>query len=209
MPVASRSDSFDKIRHTLIWQASRTSPSPAQARVRPNMGGHDSDVFRIDGDTGSIRGTLGLLYDYPHGRPDTLEVMSDVVPTNGWIPYPVIQCWIPDACSGAKGVTLAGITTGEPARSTIRDSVRTLRLVEAFYESIANKAEVLLPRRQARSMLDSQKPHSKQTRPKDVAELAEVSLAPASRVLKNDHMLRIRISDTRRQLVVGAARPFE
>ena len=73
-----------------------------------------------------------------------------------------------------RGSLLAGITTGEPARSTIRDSVRTLRLVEAFYESIANKAEVLLPRRQARSMLDSQKPHSKQTRPKDVAELAEV-----------------------------------
>lgn len=109
-----------------------------------NMGDDDSAVFRIDGTKGSIRGTLGLLYDYPHGRPDTLEVNSHVVPTDGWIPYPVTQRWIPDAFSGTMGSLLAEIATGEPARSTIRDNVKTIRLVEALYDSIERKSEVLL-----------------------------------------------------------------
>ena len=30
--------------------------------------------------SGTIRGTLGLMYDYPHGRPDTLEIWSSVRP---------------------------------------------------------------------------------------------------------------------------------
>lgn len=109
-----------------------------------NKGGDNSAVFRIDGDRGSIRGTLGLLYDYPHGRPDTLEVMSEVVPTDGWTPYPVTQRWIPDAFSGTMGSLLAEIATGEPARTTLRDNVKTVELVEALYESITNRAEVRL-----------------------------------------------------------------
>ena len=41
-----------------------------------NRGGDNYAEFRIDGDSGSIRGTLGLLYDYPTGRVDTLEINS-------------------------------------------------------------------------------------------------------------------------------------
>ena len=32
--------------------------------------------FRIEGTAGVIKGTFGLLYDYPRGRPDTLEITS-------------------------------------------------------------------------------------------------------------------------------------
>ena len=34
-----------------------------------NLGGDYRAEFRLDGSAGSIRGTLGLLYNYPHGRP--------------------------------------------------------------------------------------------------------------------------------------------
>lgn len=100
--------------------------------------------FRIDGDQGAIRGTLGLLYDYPHGRPDTLEVFSSVVPTDGWVPYPVTTRWIPDAFIGTMGSVLAAVADGGAPRSSAADNVHTLRLVEALYHSIDTGESVRL-----------------------------------------------------------------
>ncbi|HTX01041.1 MAG TPA: Gfo/Idh/MocA family oxidoreductase, partial [Acidimicrobiales bacterium] len=65
-----------------------------------NRWGDPSAVFRLEGSLGALRGSLGLLYDYPRGRPDTLALRSDVVPTDGWLPYPVTSRWIPDAFLG-------------------------------------------------------------------------------------------------------------
>lgn len=96
----------------------------------------DSATFRIDGSKGAIRGTLGLLYDYPRGRPDTLEVSSSVVPTDGWVPYPVTTRWIPDAFLGTMASVLATAAGGPPPRSSVRDNIGTLRVVEAIYRSI-------------------------------------------------------------------------
>ncbi len=100
-----------------------------------NRWGDPSATFRIEGTRGAIRGTLGLLYDYPHGRPDTLEVRSEVLPTDGWVPYPVTTRWIPDAFAGPMASLLAAVATGSQPRSSARDNVGTLRLVEALYES--------------------------------------------------------------------------
>jgi len=101
-----------------------------------NRGGDNRAEFRIDGDKGSIRGTLGLLYDYPTGRVDTLEVNSQVVPTDGWTPYPVTTRWFPDAFRGTIGSVMRAIATGAPLRSSVADTVGTLRLVEALYQSM-------------------------------------------------------------------------
>jgi predicted dehydrogenase len=92
--------------------------------------------FRIDGTEGAIRGTLGLLYDYPHGRPDTLEVFSSSVPTDGWLPYPVTQRWIPDAFGGPMAGLMSWIATGTPSMSAARDNIGTLALVHALYRSM-------------------------------------------------------------------------
>lgn len=92
--------------------------------------------FRIDGTDGAIRGTMGLLYDYPHGRPDTLEVFSRSVPTDGWLPYPVTQRWIPDAFAGPMAGLLSWIATGQPSISAAHDNLGTLALVHALYRSI-------------------------------------------------------------------------
>lgn len=111
-----------------------------------NDRGDNSATFRIDGTAGAVRGTLGLLYDYPSGRPDTLEINSSVLPTDGWLPYPVTSRWIPDAFLGPMASLLAAAAGGPPPRSSGRDNVGTLRVVEALYASIASgQAQGLSP----------------------------------------------------------------
>ncbi|MBO0805295.1 MAG: Gfo/Idh/MocA family oxidoreductase [Nocardiopsaceae bacterium] len=121
------------------WTVSTyTYASGARALVHSrhaNRWGDQSATFRVEGTRGAIRGTLGMLYDYPHGRPDTLAVRSEVIGTDGWVPYPVTTRWIPDAFAGPVASLLAAVATGGEPRSPARDNVGTLRLVEALYES--------------------------------------------------------------------------
>lgn len=101
-----------------------------------NLGGDFRAEFRLDGSEGSVRGTLGLLYDYPRGRPDTLEVFSRILPTDGWLPYPVTRRWMPDAFVGPMAGLLRWIATGERAATAAEDNLGTLALVEALYGSM-------------------------------------------------------------------------
>ena len=105
-----------------------------------NDRGDNFAEFRIDGSRGAIRGTLGLLYDYPHGRPDTLEVNSAVLPTDGWVSYPVGSRWVPDAFLGPMASLLAAVSTGTAPRSSARDNVGTLRVIERIYASMETAA---------------------------------------------------------------------
>jgi predicted dehydrogenase len=91
--------------------------------------------FRIDGTAGSIKGDLGLLADYPRGRPDTVELWSSVMPTDGWLPYPVTRRWVPDAFLGPVASLLRAIKDGGETESGARDNLDTLRLVDALYRS--------------------------------------------------------------------------
>lgn len=109
-----------------------------------NRGGDNYAEFRIDGDQGSIRGTLGLLYDYPNGRVDTVEINSKVLPTDGWTPYPVTTRWFPDAFIGTMGSVMSAIATGSPLRSSVRDNVNTLKLVDALYRSMDSRTAINL-----------------------------------------------------------------
>ncbi len=101
-----------------------------------NIGGDFRAEFRLDGSEGSVRGTIGLLLDYPRGRPDTLEVFSRSLPTDGWMSYPVTQRWLPDAFAGPMSGLLRWIATGEVAPTAARDNLATLALVEALYRSM-------------------------------------------------------------------------
>jgi len=101
-----------------------------------NRGGDNYAEYRIDGDKGSIRGTLGLLYDYPNGRVDTLEVNSQALPTDGWMPYPVTTRWFPDAFIGTMGSVMKAISQNEPLRSSVAENIGTLKMVEALYASM-------------------------------------------------------------------------
>lgn len=117
-----------------------TFPGGARALVNVNHENVTDDAhaaFRLDGSLGSVRGTIGLLLDYPHGRPDTLEVRSQVAPTDGWLSYPVTTRWIPDAFAGPMGALLRQVAGKGEAPTSGRDAVRTLALVEAGYDSIS------------------------------------------------------------------------
>jgi predicted dehydrogenase len=107
-----------------------------------NIAGDNEARFRIDGSEGSIRGTIGLLYDYPRGRVDTLELFSRVLPTDGWLPYPVTRRWIPDAFLGPVGSLLRAIAEGGEAETSARDNLQTLRVAEALYRSGETRAVV-------------------------------------------------------------------
>jgi predicted dehydrogenase len=109
-----------------------------------NRGGDNYAEFRIDGESGGIRGTIGLLYDYPDGRPDTLEVSSVTLPTDGWVSYPVTQRWFPHAFIGTMGSLLDAIATGSTPRSSVRDNVKTIGLVAALYKSMEENQVVKL-----------------------------------------------------------------
>jgi len=114
--------------------------SGARAQVNVNHENFSGDLearLRLDGSEGSVRATIGLLYNYPHGRPDTVEISSRIIPTDGWLAYPVTTRWIPDAFAGPMRALLSEIAEGTPAPTTASDALQTLRLVEACYRSAA------------------------------------------------------------------------
>ncbi len=114
------------------------------AATHANDHGDARAEFRIEGTEGVVKGTFGLLYDYPTGRPDTLEITSRVLGTDGWLPYPVTTRWIPDAFLGPMASVLAAAAGGPAPRSSGRDNLGTLRLVEALYTS-AETGESVVP----------------------------------------------------------------
>jgi predicted dehydrogenase len=106
--------------------------------------GDPSATFRIEGTDGAIRGTLGLLYDYPRGRPDTLEVNSRKLPTDGWLSYPVTQRWLPDGVVGPMKSLMEAIASGTSPDPSGRDNLDTLRVLEGLYESMKTGQSVEL-----------------------------------------------------------------
>jgi predicted dehydrogenase len=100
-----------------------------------NRCGDPRAEFRIDGTDGSIRGTIGLMYDYPRGRADTLELNSRVIPTDGWLSYPVMSRWIPNAFIGPMASLLEALATRGTPATDANDNLKTLRILRALYRS--------------------------------------------------------------------------
>ena len=80
----------------------------AQALVTVNhfdLHAEPSAAFRFLGTRGALEGTIGLLYDYPHGRPDTLELWRDAHLVRR---YDFDTMWIPDAFLGPMADLMDG-----------------------------------------------------------------------------------------------------
>jgi predicted dehydrogenase len=99
--------------------------------------------FRFLGTEGIISGTLGLLYDYPTGRVDTLAYASQRDP-NVWHEAELTTWWIPDAFIGSMASLMEAIQTGGEPITSGADNLGTLRTVFAAYRSAAEGRTVSL-----------------------------------------------------------------
>ncbi|MGH2560864.1 MAG: Gfo/Idh/MocA family protein [Thermomicrobiales bacterium] len=100
-------------------------------------------TFRVLGTSGTIRGTIGLLYDYPHGRVDTLEYQPHAEP-RAWHAASLTTRWIPDAFLGPMASLMTAIQTGAEPLTSAADNLGTLRCVAAAYRSAADGRTVAL-----------------------------------------------------------------
>ena len=113
-----------------------------QVLVAANHYNRHSDpqaIFRFIGTEGSIEGTIGLMYDYPAGRPDTL-----VYHKKGETPVEVDldEMWIPDAFVGPMAGLMIAIETNSVPPTATADNLNSLRVVNAAYRSAAENRSV-------------------------------------------------------------------
>jgi len=99
-------------------------------------------IFRFLGTGGIIRGTLGLMYNYPAGRPDTLEYQQEAPKPRVWHAAPLTQKWIPDAFTGPMASLMEAIQTGGEPLTNGADNLKTLQVVHAAYRSAAEHRAV-------------------------------------------------------------------
>ena len=95
--------------------------------------------IHVRGTRGHVDGELGLLYDYPHGRPDLLRFTP-----RGGEPqeHRYAGSWVPDAFEASMADLLAAVVRGTTPSASGRDNLATLRVVHAAYLSAAEGRRV-------------------------------------------------------------------
>lgn len=102
-------------------------------------------TFRFIGTEGAITGTIGLMYNYPTGRPDTIEITSKQFGKGVTITPTLDEMWIPDAFVGTMASLMEAIeTNSEPKDNSTADNLDTLRVVNAAYKSASENRSVWL-----------------------------------------------------------------
>lgn len=93
---------------------------------------------RIQGTHGAIRVSLGLLLNYPEGKPETLDYCTQ---KTAWTRVPVDGRWFPDGFMGVMS-NLQRYAAGEDTKliTDVKDAYHTMALVEACYLSDAQGA---------------------------------------------------------------------
>jgi predicted dehydrogenase len=100
--------------------------------------------FRFTGSHGSIAGTLGIYYNYPLGRADTLRLIPAGA-DEATVPEKELPGrWVPDVFSETMRALLGAIETGSVPGNSGRDHLDTLRLVDSIYG--AGRLEILAHR---------------------------------------------------------------
>jgi predicted dehydrogenase len=100
-------------------------------------------TFRFIGTEGAIDGTIGLMYNYPTGRPDTITITSSKLGKGVKLTPTIEDMWIPDAFMGTMGSLMEAIENDhEPTENSTADNLNTLRVVFAAYLSAAENRSV-------------------------------------------------------------------
>ncbi|MEQ7127734.1 Gfo/Idh/MocA family oxidoreductase [Actinopolymorpha sp. B11F2] len=92
-------------------------------------------LVRCQGTEGQSEGTLGVLYDYPVGRPDTFEFWSRSAHPDHTFQRTFTERWIPDAFVGPMVDLQSAVAEGRAPLTSGRDNLKTLRAVLAAYRS--------------------------------------------------------------------------
>ena len=94
---------------------------------------HEAATVSIQGTEGAVLVQLGLLLNYPHGKPETVRIATR---NEGWTDVPVEGKWFPDGFVGTMS-NLQRFAAGEDKTlvSHYNDAYRTMALVEACYAS--------------------------------------------------------------------------
>ena len=115
-----------------------------QALVAANHYNLHGDVYaqlRFLGTQGTLEGTVGLMYDYPTGRPDTLALYRDGAQVRE---YEFDTMWIPDAFLGPMSELMDAIETGREPSTSGRRILGTIAVVQAGYRSAEERRSVRL-----------------------------------------------------------------
>jgi predicted dehydrogenase len=96
---------------------------------------HECAEVSIQGTEGAMRVSLGLLMNYPEGKPETVQITTKDKP---WMDIPVPGRWFPDGFVGTMS-NLQRFAAGEDAKliNDYEDAYYTMALVEACYHSDA------------------------------------------------------------------------
>jgi predicted dehydrogenase len=116
-----------------------------QALIAVNHSDESPDTyatFRFLGTEGVIKGTIGLMYDYPNGRPDTFEMHRHADTPDAWQTISLEGLWIPDAFIGPMASLMEAIQVDGVPVTDAEDNLNTLRIVEAAYRSAAENRSV-------------------------------------------------------------------
>jgi predicted dehydrogenase len=99
---------------------------------------HEAATVSVQGMNGAALVSLGLLLDYPDGKPETVEIVSK---GGEWTDIPIEGRWFPDGFVG-KMSNLQRFIAGEDEEliSNVEDACQTMALVEACYTSSARGA---------------------------------------------------------------------
>ncbi|MGM8362045.1 Gfo/Idh/MocA family protein [Flavobacterium sp. ARAG 55.4] len=103
-----------------------------------NFGEKNQESFvKWEGTKGAIKARIGLLLDYPHGKPDLFQYcIVNEGEDPKWVEVPLEGSWFPDAFVGTMASLMRyveGSTTELP--TSVEDVAHSMAIVEAAYES--------------------------------------------------------------------------
>ena len=98
---------------------------------------HQESYIKWEGTNGAIKVTMGLLLDYPKGKPDAFEycvLEAGQDPT--WTPVAIEGSWFPDAFIGSMGSLMAFVEGSSSILPTsVEDAFHTMALADAVCRS--------------------------------------------------------------------------
>lgn len=97
---------------------------------------YQHSFIRLEGTQGMVRIELGVLMDYPKGKPDKIEFLAYTEGAEtGWKELPLNGNWFPDAFIGSMNeIRKATIDPGYQPDNAVNDAWQTMYWVEKAYQ---------------------------------------------------------------------------